>query len=398
MKVLVIGGGICGSALGSCLQKAGVDVIVFERDESLLSRAQGYSITIQRGGRDALKEIGIWNSVVKHSKEMKSPQTIIKSNGEVLIAFGNRERRPSRNHQGNVYLPRRKLREILIQEFTDSGGQFLWNKQLKSLSHLDSGIEATFNDGSKYCGHILIGCDGARSTVRNIISPKSKLSYLGVQSICGIHDSVIKLTKKGSIQVLDGSTRLFSKPYGNNQSMWQLTFPADESFSFNNISEVLPTVADKTKCWSSIFNYIIKTDPSLLRVGGMFDLDPSECSNFVVGHKYPTVLIGDAAHPMSPFKGQGANTALQDAVVLSSLLRSLCSSAADERFPALQKFASDMSVRVSSAVRGSRDNVKFFHSSDAIDEEKLFDRFRIPTEQRDSEREKAARVTARELQ
>eukprot|EP01060_Flectonema_neradi_P012799 TRINITY_DN19579_c0_g1_i1.p1 TRINITY_DN19579_c0_g1~~TRINITY_DN19579_c0_g1_i1.p1 ORF type:complete len:406 (+),score=75.29 TRINITY_DN19579_c0_g1_i1:45-1262(+) len=394
MRVIIIGGGISGSALGSSLQQHGVDVVVCERDVSLSSRPQGYSITIQKGGREALQTIGVWDSVMKHSKRMTTPQTILNSEGKVLLAFGNRRTSPKNNHtHGNIYLPRQKLRDILISSFTDAGGKFLWNKQLKSIHQSDETVEALFEDGTKLEGDLLVGCDGARSTVRTIISPETKLSYLGVQSICGIHDSILNLTKEGSIQVLDGCSRLFSKPFGDGRSMWQLTFPHEESLVISNTREALPVVADKTKDWSSMFRYLLQTDPTLLRVGGMFDLDPRCCSKFAVGGNAPIVLIGDAAHPMSPFKGQGANTALQDTVILSEIIRSIQKQSSESRLPALQKFAIEMSHRVRPAVLGSRDNVKFFHSQEAVDDEVLFDRFHIQSDQRQSEREKAANVT-----
>jgi 2-polyprenyl-6-methoxyphenol hydroxylase-like FAD-dependent oxidoreductase len=87
----------------------------------------------------------------------------------------------------------------------------------------------------------------------------------------------------------------------------------------------------------------------------------------------PITLIGDAAHPMSPFKGQGANQALLDAIQLSRSIYIHCKSSSDWkdhgiRTQVLTAFEKDMIDRSSVKVKESRAAAEFLHSDVVLQE------------------------------
>ena len=85
----------------------------------------------------------------------------------------------------------------------------------------------------------------------------------------------------------------------------------------------------------------------------------------------PITLVGDAAHPMSPFKGQGANQALLDALSLAQSLYTTCCIGENGSEPesiarALQIYPHEMTARSATKVRASAEAAKFLHTEAAI--------------------------------
>lgn len=81
-------------------------------------------------------------------------------------------------------------------------------------------------------------------------------------------------------------------------------------------------------------------------------------------------IIGDSVHPMAPYIGMGANEALYDSYLLSKLIMTTDNLNGLAGF--ILQFHLDMSVRASKSVVKSRQNVKFYHSYNAVDKEKFY--------------------------
>ena len=93
------------------------------------------------------------------------------------------------------------------------------------------------------------------------------------------------------------------------------------------------------------------------------DLISAESLNSTI----PITLIGDAAHPMSPFKGQGANQALLDALSLARILYAECRQGAESSLTsAIEKYHKEMSVRSAEKVMASAEAAQFLHTSTAL--------------------------------
>lgn len=103
--------------------------------------------------------------------------------------------------------------------------------------------------------------------------------------------------------------RMFSKPYNVENYNWQMYFPWEEKSALPNNKEMLDHIVHElsARAWDSQYIDFVKcTDPETMRCGLLYDRDPLA----PLAGQGAVTYIGDAAHPVSPYKGRGANLAL----------------------------------------------------------------------------------------
>eukprot|EP00536_Pseudo-nitzschia_multiseries_P003702 jgi/Psemu1/186408/e_gw1.58.72.1 len=279
---------------------------------------------------------------------------------------------------------------------------------------------------------LVVGCDGIRSSVRQLFLPAQEeqiskqtapLRYLDCVVVLGIcplgalvpgqntghkpldeqpterNQRPIELSPlldgETVFQTADGTTRIYLMPYSerNNEYMWQLSFPvADEREALELSRKGSEALRDEAlrRCgsWHAPIPEILAATPIDLVSGyPVYDRDVLEagdlaaargdvsevtagdsCDEEVVSSYLPVTLLGDAAHPMSPFKGQGANQALLDALSLARALHRIHCRDGRPLEHALEHFEHEMIDRSSEKVRASSEAAKFLHTEIAIRE------------------------------
>eukprot|EP01038_Epipyxis_sp_PR26KG_P008688 gene8688-11739_t len=275
-------------------------------------------------------------------------------------------------HQSNIRIPRQDLREILMNKLLPD--TIVWGRKVityeESYDCVTIDFENIMNFDSSHefvQARVVVGADGIHSIIRRLRDEKdnkynnynikinktvksseeisfcqSKLNYLGVSVIIGLSVTNHPLLVDRGFYVLDGVHRLFTMPYGtitNNDSndkndgtlhtvMWQLSFSgiSEEeglqlrSFSFQQLRD---EALKRTKDWFHPIGELIKS--SLINeIWGtpLYDRDPMQPRS-KQQMKTRVTVIGDACHPMSMFKGQGANQALKDGPLLAKHLTHL---------------------------------------------------------------------------
>jgi 2-polyprenyl-6-methoxyphenol hydroxylase-like FAD-dependent oxidoreductase len=377
LLVAVIGAGIGGCALALALQQRGVPVRVFESDASFDARSQGYGLTLQQGNA-ALSALGIRPSPVLTS----SSHTSYTPDGSVLGAYGREVRERGAAEPGsergkhNFHWPRQALRAALLRGLAP--GTVTWGARFESYSEgrPEEGVQLTFAGGHTMKTSVLVGADGIRSAVRRqkLAVDPAPLRYLGLMVVLGIAPSDHAAVDGRIVQVLDGSTRIYAMPHDAGRAMWQLSFPIGEAEATalgRRGAEGLRGEA-RSRCtgWLAPIPQLIEgTEEGLITGYGAYDRDTLR-ADALRGHAASLVtLLGDAAHPMSPFKGQGANQALLDGVSLARRLyaasrRPACDGAV--LASALAEFEAEMLRRAAVKVALSREAAGHLHSAAAV--------------------------------
>ena len=162
-------------------------------------------------------------------------------------------------------------------------------------------------------------------------------------------------------------------PFDQNSIMWQLSFPMEEEkaeIMSAKGSSALKEEAIRRTPWHAPIPEILSATPEVF-VSGYPVYDRELLSPESFENAGSITLIGDAAHPMSPFKGQGANQALLDALSLAREISRNCNPSSDWRKNSIRKtvltkFESEMLERSAIKVADSAAAAEFLHSEIAL--------------------------------
>jgi hypothetical protein len=250
-----------GLSLAISLQNEGILYEIYERDERLEDRREGFGLTLTCGENGALDKLGVLRECLEQDCPSFCHWTF-KPEGDILGYFGRAlapgylvsQRNTKRT--GNLRIPREVLRRILMEKLHVP---IQWGKKFVSCSSWgdddNGGLQIHFADGTISRADVLVGADGLHSRVRNWrdanlyrnnlpdcrqltdagLAPlesqaKNKKRYLGVTAILGISKATHPLISNQGFYILDGKTRLFTMPYSVHPDgspkccMWQLSF------------------------------------------------------------------------------------------------------------------------------------------------------------------------------
>lgn len=329
--VVIIGAGIGGLSLAAALKRHNIPFKVYEKDADFNVRKQGYALTIQQG-ISALNTLGI-DIMQKGIGLTSTNHTSLTVDGELLGTYGrdNTNGKESKNRY-NIHIPRQKLR-FLIYELVGSEN-VIWNKNFKDFSDSKTDcVDVQFSDGTAIQSSLLVAADGIYSTVRKRLLGDTTLNYTGFMLILGISNYVPNLSmetgsKWQQIQWVNGFARVYSMPFSETQTFWQMSFPLVEPeaklLSQKSGKELIETAFQLlgNSIHEPLENIIRATNISLISAHPAYDRDPVEypLQSRKDNPSSRVTLIGDSAHPMLPFKAQGANSALIDALNLANCI------------------------------------------------------------------------------
>ncbi len=379
--VAIIGGGIGGVALAvGCLHR-GIPFTLYERDKSFDARSQGYGLTLQQASK-AVEGLGIFSL---KDGVTSTKHVVHSSDGKIIDEWGLRKWRKEfiekTTRRKNVHIARQKLRSLLLEEL--SGSESLkWGHKLLGISPNKNGeINLNFQVDEKEetaQADLVVGADGIRSVVRELLigEQKTPLRYLGCIVVLGIcplkslENTPSDLFDSATVfETVNGHERIYIMPYDKDTIMWQLSFPLPEIEAKRLSTEGAKAMKDEAlrrlQWHDPIPQILAATKESQITGYPIYDrelFDPS-----LLREKGAVTLLGDAAHPMSPFKGQGANQALLDALTLVRKIFAECNRNPNWRDIGIRKsvlntFEEEMAKRSASKVEDSAKAAQFLHS------------------------------------
>ncbi len=386
-QLAIIGGGIGGVSLAVACLHRGIPFSLFEADSSFNSRSQGYGLTLQQASK-AIEGLGIFSL----EEGVTSTRHVVNTtDGKVIGEWGMRKwiQQDSKPYskRTNVHIARQSLRLALLEQLGGSGA-VNWGHQLVDFNEReDEGVNLIFQvDGEvkSFKADLVVGADGIRSTVRRLLigDDVSPLNYLGCMVILGICPlSALEslnsplLDSATIFQTANGKERIYIMPYKSDSVMWQLSFPISEKEA-KALSAHGPQVLKEEACkrtqWHDPIPQILSATMEA-QISGYPVYDRGLLDSELLKKAGPATLIGDAAHPMSPFKGQGANQALLDALALARAISKTCGPLSPWkkvgiRETILTKFEAEMIERTAPKVKDSAAAAQFLHSEIVLHE------------------------------
>jgi 2-polyprenyl-6-methoxyphenol hydroxylase-like FAD-dependent oxidoreductase len=320
--IAIIGGGLGGLTLALVLSRKGIDSTVFELDESASSRRQGGMLDMhEESAQFALKQAGLFDEF----------QTLILAGGEATRVLDKTAAvlyEDEGTNGGRPEVDRGDLRALLLRALPE--GTVRWNSKVTAVrSSGDGRHEVDFVDGTTVSTDILIGADGAWSKVRAAVSSDSP-EYLGLTFVelhlndaSTRHAAALAVAGEGSLFALADEKGLLSHR-GTNDSLHvgaALKLPSDWATSEIALAgphSVKAYLENEYADWDSALLALIQQSSGPFKPYPLYALPTGHSWTHTPG----VTLLGDAAHLMSPFAGEGANTAMLDAAELALAIAS----------------------------------------------------------------------------
>lgn len=319
-SISIVGAGLVGSLLAIYLSKRNYQVTLFERrpDMRLGGVAAGRSINLALSDRGikALKEVGIMSTIQEIAIPMHGRQMHYADGSMPFQPYG-------KDNEWINSVSRGDLNKELMTLAEKEGAKILF---LKTLTHIDWDTNTLhFDDGESYKSDMIFGSDGAFSAAR--LSHQlnhNRFQYNQYYIDFGYKEILIPsgpngsfLLEKNALHIWPrGNYMLIALPNPDGSFTGTLFFPFEGNPSFETIN----TPEKARKFFDETFSDVSKLIPTLEE-----DFMRNPTSSLVTVKCFPWVrenfaLIGDAAHAVVPFYGQGMNCGFEDCAVLNKLL------------------------------------------------------------------------------
>jgi 2-polyprenyl-6-methoxyphenol hydroxylase-like FAD-dependent oxidoreductase len=297
---------------------AGVDAEVYEAYD-VSSEGVGAYLSLAQNGLYGLELLGLQDSL--RGKGFETPwMEFYSGTGKRLGRIGD-----ARRGLGMRTVMRSDLYGVLRAEAESRGVAVHYGKRLASAEMTGDGVRVGFADGTEVEADLLIGADGLHSPTRKLIDPAAPSPrYLGLLNTGGYASGIEVDGEPGVANMIFGRRLFFCYFRNPNGEVWWFANPpsADE-LSREELGAITP------EQWRERLLSLLSGDdtPAERIVRATQEIVAPWCTYDLPGvpqwRNDRMVLVGDAAHAVSPASGQGASMAIEDAVVLAKCLRDM---------------------------------------------------------------------------
>ncbi len=371
-QIAIVGGGPGGLILARLLQLKGANVKVYERDFNKDARMIGSPLDMhEESGMAALRKANLVDEFKKNFHPGADKMAIVNERAEIF--FSDHETKPAEDFGSEHFRPeidRAPLRNMLLESLQPA--TVVWDSHFVSMEKQNEGWLLHFKNGSSAYADIVIAADGANSKIRPYIT-NIKAFYSGITMLEGnVYDAekatphIYALLNGGKIMAFGNKKDILMGQKANGEIGFYASFKTDENWASNSgldysdKTQMLAWFKKEYSEWSSIWYELFEnaTTPFIPRPIYCMPLNQT-------WEALPNLtMLGDAAHVMPPFAGEGANIAMLDALKLSDCL---CNENFSDIQTAIASYENQMRKRAAEAAQESLENGDRMHSAGALE-------------------------------
>lgn len=361
-NITIVGAGLGGLTLARVLHVHGIAATIYELEDSPAARTQGGMLDIHDyNGQIALRDAGLFEEFQAIIHPGGQAMRVLDRNNTVLLEESDEGSDGTRPE-----VDRGQLRKILLDSLPD--GTIKWGKKVTGVKALGDGRhELSFADGETVTSEVLVGADGAWSRIRPLVSG-AKPSYTGISFIEVDHLDAVERHPIPASVVGDGM--LFALAPGKGFLAHKETDGSLHIYiALKTSKEWLDGIdwADRDKGTAVLLEEFGDWAPELrtLITEADSELIPRTINALPIGHRWDRIpgvtLLGDAAHVMSPFAGEGANLAMFDG---SELAKAIAANP-DNIEKALSAYEGELFTRSEGVAKDSADSLEVIFDDNA---------------------------------
>ncbi|MBS1072941.1 FAD-dependent monooxygenase [Gluconobacter cerinus] len=360
-SVVIIGAGIGGLMLACVLHRHGIDATIYEAEPSAHSRVQGGLLDIHAdSGQRAIEVAGLGREFLRLVRSGEDAKRVVDQDGKILL---DRAGDPA---SSRPEVDRGALRAMLMASFPDR--MIRWGRKVASVTPLNAGKHRIdFIGGTRVISDLLVGADGAWSRVRPVLTDVRPVYSgtcfieIGLAAGDARHAASIGLIGAGTLMAVAPGRGIMVHRSADGSAHGYVALNKSEDWigavDFRNARAGLAIVAQQFTGWAPhLRHFILDSDaPPVIRPIHALPV------GIAWRHRQGVTLIGDAAHLMSPFVGEGANLAMLDAAELGRQI----TACPDDCDGALVAYEAAMLPRSRTIAQQSARNLEQFFGPDA---------------------------------
>jgi 2-polyprenyl-6-methoxyphenol hydroxylase-like FAD-dependent oxidoreductase len=370
-QIAIVGAGPGGLTLARLLQLKGAKVNVYERDFNAAARVQGSPLDMhEESGWAALRKANLIDEFRQNVRQGADKKIIVNERAEII--FSDHQTKPDEGLDNEPAFPeidRGALRKIFLESL--EAETVVWDSHFISMDKQNEGWLLHFKNGLSAYADLVVAADGANSKIRPYVT-NIKAFYSGVtmveinvENAAKATPHIYALLNGGKIMAYGNGSNMLGGQKGIGGLGFYASFKPDENWAansgldFSDKTQLLAWFKQEYSEWSSVWYELFENavTPVIPRPIYCMPLDQN-------WESLPNLtLLGDAAHVMPPFAGEGANTSMFDALELSECLTS-------DQYLTMQQaitaYEISMRKRAAKAAKQSLENGERMHSEGAL--------------------------------